>query len=237
MSPANTPKPTPTKASVKMKPTAPNTEISQAEAHKNRQYITIMYVVTGAVVIIGGFIVYRLFTTYIRKTNEVKAQDKYISALQQKKLDLVQLDSNYKQITLKQGNGLSIADLTYRALPTTPDYKSLIGMIENIAQASGVKASVSPPVAANTGTTNTAPASDSTVTTGNTPQPFTISVSMNGPYEQLLQFLHNSEVSLRPLNFKSMTISGTSGVVEATVTFETYYQGLADISNKQEPLK
>lgn len=228
-----------------MKPMAPTTEMSIDEARKNRQYIITMYVITGLIAIVGIFVIYRLFGTYIRKTNEVKAQDEYINALNQKKSDLAKLQTNYQVITQKQSNGLSTADVVLRALPVTPDFKTLIGVFENISAASGVQANVSPPAAVastSAGTTSSSNSggtvgSDSTVSTGSTPQPFQITVSVTGPYQQVLQFLQNTEKSLRPINFQTMTISGTTGTVQASITFETYYQGQADISNKEEPLK
>jgi len=240
------------KSTTRLQPATLTTEMSKEESRKNRQYIITMYAITGLIVIVGGFFIYRLFGTYIRKTNEVKAQDQYINALQQKKKDLVTLQANFQNITRKGSNGLSDADVVLRALPETADFKTLIGVFENIGAASGVQASVSTPTTvAGAGTTATAGTpstnasagtiggltSDSNVSTGSTPVPFQITVTVNGPYQQVLQFLKNTEKSLRPINFQTMTISGTSGTVQASITFETYYQGQADISNHQEPLK
>lgn len=235
-----------TPAPAKKTPAVPATQISTAEAKQNRQYLMIMIAVSAVIVLVGGYISWKLFGTYIRRTNEVKAQDQYISALKQKKQDLNDLQPNYQRITQKGANGFSTADEIYRALPKHIEYKTLIGVIENISAASGVNASISPSAsggAAATGTSNSStPSSGPTDLsdddfTGSSPQEFAFTVTVTGPYDQVIKFLQNTENSLRPINFQSMSLTGTTGTIQASVVFKTYYQGLADIANKEEPLK
>lgn len=241
MSPANPKQPSTSTAKPKVE--VPHTDVSTAEAKSNREYIIIMIVVSVVIVSIGSFLTYRLFKTYLHRTNEIKALQCYQNALNDKDEALTTLSSNIKTITAVQPAGLSTADVIYHALPTDAEYKTLIGSIENIGNESGVKATISPggsgttaavstPVATNATSSPTAPV----VTPGNTPKPFGFSVNVTGPYDQVLIFLDKTEHSLRPMDFTAMTMTGTTGVIQANISFNTYYQGKADIANKTIPL-
>lgn len=230
--------------------TIPKTEVSTAEAKQNRQYLIIMVVITGALVIVGGFIIFRLFKAYLHRTNEIKATDKYIASLKQKQQDLNSLRPNYEQITQKGSNNLSTADFIYRALPKHAEFKSLIGLIENIGAAAGVGVNITSSgnagSAAGSGNQSSSSSPNTTTTLGGVTDtdfkgseavPFEFSVTITAPYDQVINFMKITEQSLRPLNFKAINVSATSGTIQAQITFDTFYQGLADIDNKQEPLK
>ncbi len=230
----------------------PKTEVSLAQAQTAKHFYLIASLILVVIIIGGGYASYRLFTNYIHKLNEIKAQNKLVSSLDQKIKDLDALKVTYAQITDSKGGTGSDADAILRALPVTEDYKSLIAMLENMVNVSGVsldsvsKTSASGATAApagSSGSTATTPGASGSGTTGaQSPQPVVFSVSISGPYDKIIRFLDNTEKSARVINFKSMQISNDGGSggtnsVKASLTMETYYQDKANIESTQEDLK
>lgn len=221
----------------KKKAEHPKTTVSMNDKLATKNFLTIMIAVSIAVVLFGGYFIYRLSNAYIRQANEVKAQDQLIASLKQKQTSLEELKPNYAAITQKGANNVSDADLILRAVPTTEDYKSLIASLEQIGQQSGVKVtsvtqSNSPAAAPSTTST---PAAATTSKTSASPLGF--SVNITGPYEKIFTFLENTERSARVINFTSMTLSGNSGSVSASLSMKTYWRPPANISSTMEPLK
>lgn len=235
----------------------PKTEVSLAQAQTAKHFYLITSLILAVIIIGGGYASYKLFNSYIHKSNEIKAQDKLIHSLNQKKEDLEALKVPYANITSSNGGTGSDAEAILRALPVTEDYKSLIAMLENIANVSGVSLdSVSRTSGGSSTSTTTTPAPTSTAggsasTSGSStsssgagapqqPQELVFSVSISGPYEKIILFLDNTEKSARVINFKSMQISSSSEGgkdIKANLTMKTYYQAPADISSTQEDLK
>jgi Tfp pilus assembly protein PilO len=205
----------------------PKTPVSMNDKLAAKNFLTIMAVVTVAVVIIGGYFIYQLGKTYVRTANEVKAQDKQISALKKKQTDLETLKPAYNSIIQEPTGGISDAELVLRAVPISEDYKSLIASLEKIGQESGVKV---------TSVSQTASTATSTGTTGQA-KSFGFTVNLEGPYDKIFTFLQNTERSARVMNFSNMTLSGNSGTVTASLSMKTYWQSPADISDKTEPLR
>lgn len=227
---------TPKKAPV----ATPNTAMSQAEKKTNQRFIIWMGVLIGAIVILGGYGVYRLGTTYVHEANKIKAQDMLITSLDQKEKNLQALKPNYEAITAKGANGVSDADLIMHALPLDSDYQGLIAMLEKMAQESGVKVtSVTQGSGAAGSSTTAAPgaAAASGSSNSSSAQPFTFTVGLEGSYQGILDFLTKTQQASRVMNFSSMTLSGgSSGTVQANVTMQTYFQGPANIQSTTRPL-
>lgn len=223
-------------ATEKPKPQPIGTETSEQESKDAKRYIYIMVGVMAAMVIVGGFIIFRLVTTYSREANKIKAQDIEIKLLNQKQKDLEALKPNYATITAKNSNGVSDADLILRALPIDTDFKGLIASLEKMAQQSGIKIS-SVSQTGDTSATSTGEASNSGSGSA-TPQPLGFTVAVEGSYQGLLDFLKKTEISSRVINFSSMTLSGGSGQpIQADLIMKTYWQPPANIEPTTEPLK
>ncbi len=205
----------------------PKTPVSMNEKLAAKNFLTIMAVVTAAVVVIGGYFIYQLGKSYVRQANEVKAQDKQIALLKAKRSDLEALKPAYASIIQKPANGISDAELVLRSVPTSEDYKSLIASLERIGQESGVK------VTSVSQTASTATAASS-VGRANV---LGFTVNLEGPYDKIFSFLQNTERSARVMNFTNMTLSGNSGTVTASLSMKTYWQPPANIADKTEPLK
>lgn len=230
----------PASAIPKKKVEHPKTAASMNDQLATKNFLTIMIVISIAVVLIGGYFIYRLSSSYIRQANEIKAQDQLIGSLKKKSAALEQLKPNYAAITQKGANNVSDADLILRAVPTTEDYKSLIASLEKIGQESNVKVTS---VTQSTSATSAAPAQPSASGAQAAPASNTsanvlgFSVNITGPYDKIFTFLENTERSARVINFTSMTLSGNSGSVSASLSMKTYWRPPANISSTMEPLK
>lgn len=208
----------------------PKTPTSLNDKLATKNFLTIMIAVSVGVVLIGGYFIYRLSTTYIRQANEIKAQDQLISSLKKKQIALEQLKPNYAAITQKGANNTSDADLILRAVPTTENYKSLIASLEQIGKESNVRVtSVTQSSGATSSPAQVGPSSAANV--------LAFTVSIEGPYDKIFTFLENTERSSRVMNFSNMTLSGNSGTVSASLSMKTYWQAPANINSTMEALK
>lgn len=66
----------------------PKTEVSLAQAQTAKHFYLITSLILAVIIIGGGYASYKLFNSYIHKSNEIKAQDKLIHSLNQKKKTL-----------------------------------------------------------------------------------------------------------------------------------------------------
>lgn len=218
------------------KKTKPNktpivTEKNELEERKTKNYIIILCFVIALIVLGGGFLIYYLASTYSYQANKLKAQDEQIKLLEQKQKNLVELKPNYEAITAKGANGVSDADLILRALPTETDFKGLIAMLEKMGQQSGVKI-----VSVTQQNTQSSGSTDSQKGSPAQPVPFTVTIE--GPYQGLVDFLKKTEQSSRVINFASMALTGGSGQpIQANLTMNSYWQPPADIKPTTRPLQ
>ncbi len=219
----------------------PKTEISEAQDKSARNYIIIMFVVIGLIVVIGGYIIYRLAAEFAYQSNVNRAQDMLLSSLNTKQKNLEALKPNYDAITAKGAGGISDADRILSAMPITEAYDQLISSLEAMGQQSGVTVT-SVTAGSSTGSNGGSSASSSSQGTSQQSNgngiPFTFTVNVKGSYAAILTFLKKTEQSARVINFNSMTVSGTNGTdLTANITMTTYYQPEANIESTYETLK
>lgn len=226
---AKTPLDTKTK---KSKPVLPATELSHKQAEKTRNYLFLMGAIIAAVIIVGGYLIYRLATQFAHQSNLNRAQDELISDLNTKQKNLIELKPNYEAIIAKNGGSISDATRIMQAVPNTQDYENLIAILEKMGAESGVKVSSVSQSASTTAATGT----------GSGPIIFPFSVNIEGSYNSILEFLKKTEQSARVINFSTMSLSGGSGAstggnISANLTMTTNYQNPANIESTFTPLK
>ncbi|MFO0862935.1 MAG: hypothetical protein U0516_04430 [Candidatus Saccharibacteria bacterium] len=220
----------------------PKTEISEAQDKSARNYIIIMFVVIGLIVVVGGYIIYRLAAEFAYQSNVNRAQDMLLTSLNTKQKNLEQLKPNYEAITAKGTGGISDADRILSAMPITEAYDQLISSLEAMGQQSGVTVtSVTAGSSSGTGGSSASSANSSQSSSqksNGSGIPFTFTVNVKGSYAAILTFLKKTEQSARVINFNSMTVSGTNGSdLTANITMTTYYQPEANIESTYETLK
>lgn len=141
-----------------------------------------------------------------------------------------QISANYDNLKSLQNeyNSLGASRETINsALPTKPNLPQLWAMMENIGNSSGVS----------TSSVSSVTLSDAEAPAGGPVQQLPITVSVQGSYAAIQDYLKNLELSTRPLRVTNVTISGTNNTVQANLTIVTYYQGAADLKVGSEVVK
>lgn len=241
----------------KPKLVVPQTEISQREAVSAGKYYLVVGLIMVGILLVGGYFINSLFQQYIKESNKIKAQDKTISLYNKKVDDLAELESAYNAIKEKKGN-ISDAERIMKALPAKEEYRSLIAMVENISNSSGVKLNsvsngssgsssasgssapaATPSTSSSSSSTPGASSSSSSSSSSTTakPQKLVFTVSIQGPYDRIIKFLENTEKSARVVNFRDMKLGGEGNEITADLTMETYWQPEAKIDSTYEELK
>lgn len=153
-----------------------------------------------------------------------------------------QLDDNLKALPTLATNYQSLGNLQNvinTSIPTTPDYPSLVALMEAISGASGtVLTSVSPStavVAAAPVTTGATTTGSSTTTDAPTQYPLTIAVT--GSYQNILKLLGNLQLSSRALEVTSLNTTGTTDALTASFDVTSYYYNPTVLQVKTEVKK
>ena len=203
----------------------PKTAISQNDDKSTRRYIFYMIALMLLIAIGGGYLIYTLSKAYILQSNMNKAQDKTIALLEQKKVDLTKLKPNYEKITAKGSSGKSDADLILQAMPADEGYKQLIAMIEKMGLEAGVEI---PSVNKSGGGAGLA---------GITP--YNISISINGTFAQVMDFIKKTENSSRVMDFVTLSFNGSTraGQIQSSATFTVYWERPASILPSEQELQ
>ena len=141
-----------------------------------------------------------------------------------------QINANYDALKGLQAEYNSLGATREKiadALPTKPSLPELWAMFENIGNASSVTTT-----ALSTSTTQ-----DAEAAAGSEVQSLGLVVSVRGTYDDIQKYLKNLEQSARPVTVTNITLSGTSQIIQASITANTYYQGAADLSVGSEVVK
>ncbi len=133
-----------------------------------------------------------------------------------------QISANYDNLKGLQDQYSSLGatrETVTAALPTKPSLPELWAMMENIGNTSGVS----------TSSVTSVVTTDAEAPAGGPVQQLPITVSVQGSYTAIQDYLKNLELSTRPLRVSSVSISGSTNTVQANLTIVTYYQGAADL--------
>lgn len=133
-----------------------------------------------------------------------------------------QINTNYDNLKALQSeyNNLgSLRETVTTAMPTKPSLPQLWAMMENIGTTSGVS----------TSSVSSVSTSDVEAEPGSEVQELPITVSVQGSYSAIQDYLKNLELSTRPLRVTNVALSGTDNTVQANLTITTYYQGAANL--------
>lgn len=220
----------------------PNTQISLEDSQTTTNYIVITSIIIGAIILVGGYFIYNLTNNFLESSNRLKALDKQKSLLETKKNNLETLNNgDFKVIQNKRDGKTSDADLIMRALPYTEDQKNLYAMLEAMTKEAHISlleiSQTDQSASSSSASVVPAPTPNRDGVVKQLPKPVYFTVTIQGPYVALLDFLANTEKSSRVINFRKMKLDGSSTMLKAQIDFVSYYQDKADISDHQEDLK
>ncbi|MCA9308859.1 type 4a pilus biogenesis protein PilO [Candidatus Saccharibacteria bacterium] len=150
----------------------------------------------------------RVISAKVEARNQIKKNNSSVDSLSKEFVDLEASASTNSKVIL-------------HALPPSYDYPGLATYIESLAQTSGVTfpGSVGQDI------------SESAIRTSvvSEPQEIPLSIEVNGTYDSIVQFIKNTELSIRPIHITSVEYSGTSDKLKALITATTYYQPTRDL--------
>ena len=203
----------------------------QAEKLQGNNLFIVLTLVTLLVVGVTGFAVKFLWA-------EISRDKKVLDATNEAKNN-IRADVDAAPQLIDAYKNLNSQDKLANALPTTSDLPALIAMLENMSNQAVISLkSVTPPSAVVTSGaapaagTDPATASTSTSTDASaaaTPKPYDFTISFDGNFAALTQLFKNLELSARPIQMKTLQITGAANALSGDIDMETYYQDKAQL--------
>lgn len=212
---------------------APDTRLTQLQQTSMRNFLIIIIAATTLTVIVGGYFIYQLAQANIKKSNEIKAQDIYISLANKKIEKLKQSESQLAKIKTPDSSGVSdFSRITERVLPATDDLGTILTIFQKIQSQTLVDID-------NVSKENQAAlAQAGDTTTANNPSAsnFQLSFKSTGTYDQIKNFLKAIESSQRVFDFSTLKISSTGNSLTLDMTYILYFKDKPAITDKEMPL-
>lgn len=210
---------------------------------KNSTLAIIMIVVT--LVVAGSIIASKVLIADIRYNNKVLGEKRHVNAILEDNVsNLEPLRENFTRL---EEDGPR-PNIVLTALPVHHNYHELASQLESMASSNDVELLTVAPSGESVNvveSTDTAPeaapaAANETAADAQTnvvaqqpsPQPITFTLSVNGRYDDLRNFIGSLEQFIRPIQVNQVTFNGSdpSVVLEATIT--TYFQERTGVSNE-----
>lgn len=207
---------------------APDTRLTQLQQTSMRNFLIIVISATVLTVLVGGYFIYQLAQANIKKSNEIKAQDIYISLANKKIEKLKQSESQLTKIKTPDSTGVSdFSRITERVLPATDDLGTILTIFQKLQSQTLVQIDN---VSKDTKTTTS---TATKTTTSNAASSFQLSFKSTGNYDQIKNFLKSIESSQRVFDFSTLKISGTGNSLTLDMTYKMYYKEKASIKDTE----
>jgi hypothetical protein len=159
------------------------------------------------------------------------------------------LDASYTKFNNATGNNLlgasssgtgpnqgDNAKLILDALPSINDYPALVVSVQNLFASQGV--AISSIAVTNTNSTGTAaPATSSSNANIGSAIAIPITFSITGPLANIQNFINHVSQSILPIQFLTLSFSGSQSALTMSVTAQTYYQAPAMFNVTTEIVK
>lgn len=220
---------------------ARTTAIAKKKELSVNNYIAMMAVITILSILIGGYVGYNMVKENIRNGRVLVGKLQAQADIEKKLANAESLVEKYNQMSDSQ------KQLIDAAMPSEADFTQFISLMESASNSSGTRmksissnnmlAATTPAPAAPAEGGAAAPAAAGTATTTAGPTPVGVMASIEGSYSQMTQLFRNLEMSSRPIKVSSFELKGNSGALKGDLTIETYYQGEADYSDKEETVQ
>lgn len=224
-----------TKVAIKKPVTATKTK----QQLSTNNYVVLMVIIAVLATIAGVYFGYQMVKENIRNgqvlIGKVQAQNDVT-----KKLENAQkLVDNYNRLSGEQ------KQLIQAAMPSKADFTQMISLMEVANSSAGTRMeSINANASAAASSAATGSPADSSGASGTqsaggsvAPQPLPVSVSVQGNYGQMTRLFRNLEMSTRPISVATFELKGNSGLLKGDLTLQTFYQGEADYSDKEETVK
>lgn len=209
---------------------------SKADQLSNTNYFIVLILISLLVIGVAGLVGKTLVVGIVRDTKVLVAKNKANHQLDLNLQAAPELVANYEQL----GDTQKLID---NSLPNTSDLPGLMALMENMSGSVGLSmksigTSQSLAVAAATpvAATGTAAGATGTVETP-APKTFDFTVAFDGNYPALKKLLDAMEKSARPMQVKSIQLSGSNNSLSIQMEGRTYYQDKATLPFKMETVQ
>jgi|ERR1700683_1073503 len=194
-------------------------------------FVLITLLVLG-VTALGGKL---LVTSILRDGKVVKAKSVAITNLNSDITNAPQLVDSYQALGDK-------AQVLTDALPSTPDFPSLIVALEAMGNGAGLTIKAISPTQVAAGGTATGSAGSGAVASSDPsvpplPQAYDFTINFSGGYGALQKFLGEVEVSARPMRVTGVQVVGTGSSLSGELSVATDYQAAAQWPFGTETIK
>ena len=204
---------------------APKTLQQKTESVNN--YIAVVVLVSVIVVAICGILLNSLTRSLITHQKAVSAQEKASRDLDAKLENIPVLIENYNALGDKQ-------KLIENGLPDTEDFPQLVVIMGNMSSTAGIQLKSIAPLNAPITDGSEAPAE---TTKNNSASHYMFSITVEGTYPRIVSLVKDIEKSARPMQAQSMQLRGTGSNISAEIVVKTFYQGPAEVKDKEETIK
>ncbi len=206
----------------------------KAENLSNNNLMIVMLLISLLAVGVSVLVGKSLVTTIVRDTTVVKKESAADKQLSSDKDAAPKLVDAYGQLNDK-------TKLVADALPTEPDFPSLIVTLENMAKTAGVTLKSVTPAQAGASSVDASAGATAAASTDTsvapTPQSYKFGISFSGTYASLTKFLTVIETSARPMRVLDMQLAGGGSALSGQFDVETFYQGKAQLPFGKETVK
>jgi hypothetical protein len=187
-----------------------------------------------------------LLSQYAYQKRVSSAQETTISDLHQDQSDANQLIASYSSFIAQSPNVLggssqggsgsnseNNAQIILDALPTSEDVPAAVAEIEDIFNSQGLGLND----LTSSSTSTPAPTSSAASSSGSAVADIPFSLSTSGSTQAVESILNALEISIRPLQAQTLTLSGTDSDLQVTIGGQTYYQPSTNLSISSEVVK
>ncbi len=197
---------------------------------KSNQKVVIMTSLAAFVVVFCLVASKSLFSQMMYQNNIVKAKKQTLTQLKSDYQAAQNLESSYQQFVgtaqnviggNPSGTGGNDGDngkIVLDALPGQYDFPALATSLNKILTGQGVK------IQSIAGTDDEVAQSQQKETATPEPVPMPFQVSTSGNYQSIVNTVRTFELSIRPMQVQSLTLSGDDANLTLTLAAQTYYQ-------------
>lgn len=120
------------------------------------------------------------------------------------------------------------AKIVLDALPSQYDFPALATSLEKLVSSQGLT------IDGITGNDDEVTQSSQSISDNPTPVPMSFELNVSGSYDSIKNFVNVLERSIRPIQVQRVDLSGSDGVMKATIEAQTYYQPQKSLNIKSE---
>ncbi|MCB9823042.1 type 4a pilus biogenesis protein PilO [Candidatus Nomurabacteria bacterium] len=200
---------------------SPQTEKPVSKREKISKANSTVFVAVALAAVIAMFCIISIKFLWTRRGYNARVISAKSQARDQLETNNKNLDTLLEQFEALDKSATTNSKTILHALPPVYDYPALATYMESLAQQSGVT------LPGSVGQDISAGAVSSSIVSS--PLEIPLNIEVNGSYDSVVQFIKNTEFSIRPIHITGIEYTGTNDQIKAVITANTYYQPARDL--------